>query len=78
MTVRTPVTPEVLCRPINKGISVVLEEYFEKENEQLVRREINQGLDSKVWVAVRERGADGVLSAVGESVRSEIMKGFTP
>ena len=78
MTVRTPVTPAVLCGSILKGIYGVLEEYFEKENQHLVRREINQGLDSKVWVAVRERGADGVLSAVGESVRSEIMKGFTP
>ena len=78
MTVRTPVTPAILCVPILKGIYGVLEEYFEEENEQLVRREINQGLDSKVWIAVRERGADGVLRAVGESVRSEIMKGFTP
>ena len=78
MTVRTPVTPAILCGPITKGIYVALKEYFEEENEQLVRREINQGLDSKVWVAVRESGADGVLRAVGESVRSEIMKGFTP
>jgi hypothetical protein len=69
MTVRTPVTPAFLCGPITKGIYVALEEYFEKEDEQRVRREINYGLDSKVWAAVRERGADGVLRAVGESVK---------
>lgn len=76
MTVRTPVTPAFLCGPITKGIYGVLEEYFEKENEQRVRREINQGLDSKVWVAVRENGAEDVLRAVGESVKC--LKGFTP
>jgi hypothetical protein len=76
MTVRTPVRPAVLCGPITEGIYVAMTEYFEEENEHRVRREINQGLDSKVWVAVRESGADGVLRAVGESVK--FLKGFTP
>jgi hypothetical protein len=77
MTVRTPVRPAVLCGPITEKIYSGMEEYFEKEeDEQRVRREINLGLDSKVWAAVRENGAEDVLRAVGESVRC--LKGFTP